>query len=383
MLRPNQCPGIAGVPGRALSPLTRTSRRRKAIRTEMSAPTRVLYLYTGGTIGMVNSPRGYELGVDVAGEIAELLRDADLGVTFDVVELERLIDSSNAAPADWQAMIDHIRERSADYDGVVVLHGTNTLAHSAAAVSFGLIGPAQPIVFTGSQIPFGVPGTDARTNVLGATRAVMSGPPSVSLFFAGKLFAGTRATKVSAVELEGFQSPHTAPLHPSSGENGPPTTAAARNWARPLPYRAQDIAVITATPGMTADRFRAATTPAPAAVIFRTYGAGEGPSDEKGLAEAIEELVAHKVPVVITSQCVQAHIDLHKYAAGEFLHRAGAIGVKDMTFEAVYVKLTFLLSQGLTGQDVTDWLLTDLVGELTSVGLRATDQRVEQIARPR
>jgi len=333
----------------------------------MSAQSRVLYVYTGGTIGMVSSPRGYELGVDVVGEIAALLPAAGLDVAFDVVELERLVDSANTVPADWQDMIDCIRERSADYDGVVVLHGTNTLAHSAAAASFGLIGLAKSVVFTGSQIPFGVPGTDAGANVLGATRAAMSRrQPWVSLFFAGKLFAGTRVTKVSAVELRGFQSPNAQPLDLLGRWNGEGLTAAARRWTNPLPYRAQDIAIITAAPGMTAGRFHAATTPAPAAVIFRTYGAGEGPGDEEGLPEVIEELVAREVPVVVTSQCVQAHIDLHKYAAGEFLRHAGASGVEDMTFEAVYAKLTFLLSQGLSGSDVVDWLLTDLVGELTS-----------------
>jgi L-asparaginase len=328
--------------------------------------TRMLFLYTGGTIGMVSSPRGFEPGADVEKEIAALLRDrAD--ITFDFHQFDRLIDSSNATPANWQQMVDHLRTHRGEYDAFIVLHGTNTLAHSAAAVSYALTDFVKPVVFTGSQVPFGIPGTDAPSNVLGAVRAVTSGTvTSVALFFDDEVIAGTRATKTSAVERHGFISPNSEPLSRRSAAVFTGSASGARGWQNPAPYQQQDIVVVTAVPGLTAERFRAMTTPAPDAVIVRTYGVGEGPSDEPGLAEAVGELVSAGTPTIVVSQCQQSRIDLTKYAAGEFLQKVGAIGAEDMTFEAVFTKLTFLLSQGVDAEEMANWITTDLAGELTS-----------------
>ena len=319
--------------------------------------TRLEFLYTGGTIGMIGSPRGLDTGADVRGAVAGLLRDR--AVSFDFAEFPRLIDSANATPADWQRMVDHLRARRAGFDGFIVLHGTNTLAHSAAAVSYALTGFGKPVVFTGSQIPFGLPDTDAPGNVLGAVEAVLSGGvTSVAVFFDGLLLRGTRATKVSSLTARGFASPHPVPAGAELGAG----------WPDPLPYRAHDIAVVTAVPGLTAARFRAMTTPRPDAVLFRVYGAGEGPGDEPGLPGAIAELVAAGTPVVVLSQVPHARVDLDKSAASEFLRQAGAVGAADLTFEAAYTKLMFLLSQGITGRQLEKWLLADIAGELTQVG---------------
>ncbi len=328
--------------------------------------TRMLFLYTGGTIGMISSPRGFEPGADVEKEIAALLQDRT-DITFDFHEVERLIDSSNATPADWQQMVDHLRAHRGEYDAFIILHGTNTLAHSAAAVSYALTDFGKPVVFTGSQVPFGLPGSDAPGNVLGSVQAVTSGAvTSVALFFDDELIAGTRATKTSVVEMHGFVSPNAQPL---SGRPSAPAAGAAndsRGWPNPAPYRQHDIVVVTAVPGMTAKRFRSMTTPAPDAVIIRAYGAGEGPSDEPGLAQAVDELISTGTPTVVVSQSQQSRINLAKYAAGEFLRKAGAIGAADMTFEAVFTKLTFLLSQGVGADDMASWMTTNLAGELTA-----------------
>ncbi|MER7790503.1 asparaginase [Streptomyces sp. NPDC097640] len=330
---------------------------------------RIQFLYTGGTLGMVGSPRGLEPGADVRGEIAALLRDSGLDVSSGFSEFHRTIDSSNVTPADWQQMVDHLRRHRDEHDGFVVLHGTNTLAHSAAAVSYALTDFGKPVVFTGAQVPFGMAGSDAPGNVLGAVEAVISGAfASVALFFDGVLLAGARATKVSALDMRGFASPHAEPLEWRSGSvrEEPDPLARPQVWKNPLPYRGHDIAVITAVPGMSAERFRAMTTPRPSAVIFRTYGAGEGPGEAEGLPEAVGELVSGGTPVVVVSQSLRARVDLGRYAAGEFLRGAGAIGAEDMTFEAVYTKLMFLLSQGVDGQHMEKWLLTDLAGEVSA-----------------
>ncbi|MEU6131861.1 asparaginase [Saccharopolyspora sp. NPDC047091] len=317
---------------------------------------RMLFLYTGGTIGMIDSPRGLEPGADVESEVAALLRDRP-DVTVGFHAFEQLIDSSDATPDDWQRIVDHLRAHRDEHDAFVVLHGTDTLAHSAAAVSYALAGFGKPVVFTGAQVPFALPGSDAADNVRGAVEAVTSGAVgrALAVFFDGELIAGPRATKSSALDRHGFTSPHPAPV----AERPAPALGAL------APYRRQDIAVVTVVPGMNAERFRHLTSPAPDAVLLRGYGLGVGPSGEPGFTQVIEELSSGGTPVVVLSQSQRSRIDLDRYAAGRALLDAGAIGAADMTFEAAYAKLCFLLSQRIPAADLPAWLHTDLAGELT------------------
>ena len=328
----------------------------------MSSPPRIQFIYTGGTLGMVPGPHGFDTGGDVEAHVAAALTRHGRHPDFDFAAFDP-VDSSNITPEHWQQIIDHLRARRDEFDGFVVLHGTNTLAHSAAAVSYALEGFGKPVVFTGSQIPFGIPGTDAPGNIRAAFDIASSGPAGVTLFFDGDLMSGVRATKVSAIDMHGFISPHTPAVSWTDGREEPARTP-SRGWSRPKPYRRHDVVVITAAPGMGAERFRAMTSPAPDAVIYRAYGAGEGPGDEPGLEEAVRNLTESGTPVVVMSQCVHARVDLEKYAAAAFLHRAGALGSADMTLEAVYTKLLFLLSQDIDRADIGKWLLTDLAGEI-------------------
>ncbi|MEU1183762.1 asparaginase domain-containing protein [Streptomyces sp. NPDC005820] len=325
----------------------------------MPSTRRIQLLYTGGTIGMVPSPRGFDTGGDIQAAIEGALRTqgtpvspTDLELGF--AQIKEVVDSSNITPEHWQEIIDHLRAHRDAYDGFVVLHGTNTLAHSAAATAFALTGFDKPVVFTGSQIPFGIPGSDAPGNVIGALQTAAEGGSGVSLYFDNTLLPATRATKISALDPHGFINPYDDELDtPNQG------------WACPAPYRRHDIPVISMAPGTTTDRFRAMTTPAPAAVILRAYGAGEGPGDEPGMEQAVRDLVNGGTPVVVMSQCVRARIDLNKYAAAHFYARAGAIGADDMSLEALYAKLQFLLSQDVPPAQLSAWLRTNIAGEVT------------------
>ncbi|MBT2519440.1 asparaginase [Arthrobacter sp. ISL-28] len=330
----------------------------------MSTTPKIQFIYTGGTIGMIAGPNGFDCGGNVEAEVAATLNRNGRHSEFGFADFEP-VDSSNITPAHWQQIIDHLQARRDEFDGFVVLHGTNTLAHSAAAVSYALEGFGKPVVFTGSQIPFGIPGTDAPGNVRGAFDVASSGlATGVTLFFDGDLMSGVRASKVSTIDRHGFISPHVRAVTPDAVREEPFRTN-ARGWGSPRPYSRHDVAVITAAPGMSAERFRAMTTPAPDAVIYRAYGAGEGPGDEPGLEGAIRNLTENGTPVVVMSQCVQARIDLAKYAAAGFLNRAGALGAADMTLEALYTKILFLLSQDIDRADLGKWILTDLAGEIT------------------
>ncbi|XKK61436.1 asparaginase domain-containing protein [Streptomyces sp. ARC32] len=293
----------------------------------MPRTRRIQFLYTGGTIGMIPTPHGFDTGGDIQAAVEGALNDeatptatADVELSF--AQLEEVVDSSNITPEHWQEMIDHLRNHRDAYDGFVVLHGTNTLAHSAAAAAFALTGLDRPVVFTGSQIPFGVPGSDAAGNVFGAVHAAAADRSGVSLYFDQTLLPAP-CDQVLALDLHGFINPHAG---------GP--YAPGRGWADPAPYRRHDVAVVTVAPGLTTDRFRAMTTPAPAAVILRAYGAGEGPGDEPGMEQAVRELVTGGTPVVVMSQCPHARINLDKYAAAHFFTRAGATGAGDMSLEA-------------------------------------------------
>lgn len=368
--------------------------------------------YTGGTIGMVDSPHGLVPGADLEGWLAQLLDDgaagADDGIspgpehpaetsrtnaprprrtdletadsttplsstdstdstgsplTVTLSSLDPLIDSSNATPESWQAIIDDLRRRP-EAQAFVVLHGTDTMAYTSAALAYALSDLGRPVVLTGSQLPLGALGSDAAANVTGALHAATSGrAPGVTLFFGQHLLAGARTTKTSSWAFEGFGSPTAPPLARTGAPwrwfSPPP---AGEGWPGAAPYRRHDVVVVDLVPGITAARLKAMLTPRPDAVILRAFGVGNVPDAEPGLTEVLTGLIDAGVPVVVSSQCHEAAVELGRYQVGDALARAGAVGSVDMTLEATYAKVQFLLSQGA---DVAQWLGRNLAGELS------------------
>ncbi|WP_167202981.1 asparaginase [Actinomyces respiraculi] len=326
--------------------------------------------YTGGTIGMVDSPRGLVPGADLEGWLTRLLEGTDLadGLTFS--SLDPLIDSSNATPESWQQVVDDVRAHTHGPHaaaGLVILHGTDTMAYTSAALSYALTDLGRPVVITGSQLPALSPGSDAAANAIGALQA--AGDPraaGVSLFFGHHLLVGSRVTKTSAWSFEAFSSP----AHPPLARAGAPwqwsaTPGTGEGWQQPLPYRRHDVAVIDVAPGLTTARLEAMLTPLPEAVILRAFGVGNVPSSEPGLPELIASVTAAGTAVVVASQCLEARVSLGLYETGDAMARAGAVGSGDMTLEAVYAKVQFLLSQGLRGAELAAWVGRPLAGELT------------------
>lgn len=329
---------------------------------------RIHVAYTGGTIGMIHSPEGLLPGADVQGWLSNVLEGTQIDpeqVSF--TTFDPLIDSSNATPAHWQLIIDDLIAHWEKADAFVVLHGTDTMSYAASALSYALTGFGKPVIVTGSQHPLGVVESDAIANVTGALNAAISGKATgVTLFFGHHLFAGNRVTKFSSWAFEGFTSPSTGPL----ARTGTPwhwyaSPIPATGWPNPKPYVRQDIAVLDLVPGISAERLRAMLDPAPSAVLVRAYGVGNVPDEEPGLARVVIDLINNGTPVIISSQCLQAEVILGRYAASSPLVKAGAIGTGDMTLEAAYTKLVFLLSQGLQGDELRHWMATPIAGELS------------------
>lgn len=329
-------------------------------------------IYSGGTIGMVDSPHGLVPGADLAGWLERVLAGTALAGQVRLHELAPLIDSSNATPADWQAIIDCVRTPADDAAGFVILHGTDTMTYTSSALSYALADLQVPVVVTGAQLPLGALGSDAAGNVLGAlTAAANPANKGVSLFFGQHLLRGNRATKASSWSYEGFASPSAAPLArigaPWHWDDGALAAYAFRGpqpLATPKPYTRQDVMVASLVPGITAERLEAMLTPAPKAVILRAFGVGNGPSAEPGFTELIARVVKSGTVVVVSSQCHQATVLLGAYETGDVLAQAGAVGTGDMTLEAAYAKLVYGLSQGLTGARLAEFFTRNLAGEL-------------------
>ena len=318
--------------------------------------------YTGGTIGMVDSPHGLVPGADLEGWLTSLLEGTPLARSVSVTSLDPLIDSSNATPLSWQAIVDDLRSHAdqAPEAAFVVLHGTDTMSYALTDLS-------TPVVVTGSQLPLGVLGSDAAANVTGALKAATSGRiGGISLFFGHRLLAGNRATKSSSWAFTGFESPNAAPL----ATTGAPWQWAAQTptgtgWKDAAPYARHDVVVVDLAPGITATRLEALLTPLPEAVVLRAFGVGNVPSQEPGLTAVVERAIASGTAVVVTSQCHESEVLLGHYEAGDALARSGAVGSRDMTLEAAYAKVQFLLSQGLRGPELAAWMGRSIAGELT------------------
>ena len=329
---------------------------------------RIHVTYAGGTIGMVDSPGGLRPGADLEGWLRRQLDGIEASHTVSLSALDPLIDSSEATPADWQAIIDDIRAHGSGVDAFVVLHGTDTMAYTSAALSYALSDLGRPVVLTGSQCPLGVVGSDASPNVTGALRAAMSGrAQGTALFFGHLLLAGNRVTKTSSWAYNGFDSPAVPPLARTGAPwrwGGPPSPGTG--WESPEPFAAHDVAVISVVPGMSGARLRAMLSPAPDAVVLRCFGVGNIPASQPGLVPALAALREAGAPLVAASQCHQAEVVLGHYEAGGALAGLGAISAHDMTLEAVYAKTVFLLSQGLRGEEFAAWMNRSIAGELTA-----------------
>lgn len=327
--------------------------------TTMSGTGRLLVVYTGGTLGMQLTERGWEPGADLAGWLTGLVDSDFPGLAWDLISLDPLIDSSNAGPREWQRIVDAVREHEATHDCFVVLHGTDTMGFAAAAAHFALRGLGKSVVLTGAQRSLVVDDSDAPANVRGAIRCALDPRnTAVGIYFDGTLMAGHHATKISSEDDHAFESVNIPPLALLTDAGDLVFTEdASSSPARvpselPRPYGDVDLVVMTLHPGLRPERVAAQLTPPPQAVVLRAYGTGNAPDNQPELLEALRAASAAGTVVVVTTQCPHGAVHLGHYAVSQGLLATGAVAGGDLTTDALVAWLTFLLCQGLSPDEV-------------------------------
>jgi L-asparaginase len=329
-------------------------------------------MYTGGTIGMQMQHGSYAPSpgylVDRLASMPEL--SSDLLPHYDVHEYEPLLDSSNMSPSDWLSIAQDIATHYDDYDGFVVLHGTDTMAYTSSALAFLLPGIRKPVVVTGSQIPLCEVRNDARENII-TSMLIAADPelPEVCLCFGERLLRGCRSTKVSADGLNAFDSPNFPPLGRVGIEidiRRDLLRATPEGMSPTVPHIDMPaVAALRLFPGITARSIRSVLQTPLEGLVLEAYGVGNGPDRDEALIAALQEATDRGVVIVVCTQCLRGTVNLGAYETGSALAKAGLISGLDMTAEAALTKLFVLLGNDRSPEEVRRLMQTNLVGELT------------------
>ncbi|MGJ8682498.1 asparaginase [Paraglaciecola sp.] len=329
--------------------------------------------YTGGTIGMRPSPQGF---IPAAKFLSETLADMpefhrSEMPDFTIHEYDPLIDSSDMSPTDWQLIANDIQLHYSDYDGFIILHGTDTMAYTASALSFMLEDLGKPVIVTGSQIPLAQLRSDGQANLLNALYIAANYPiAEVTLFFNNQLFRGNRCRKLDADGFNAFGSPN----YPALLEAGidieikiDKNQLGVNNdkQLQVSPITSQPIGIVTLYPGIDTTVIKNTLQQPVKALILLSFGVGNAPQN-KALLEQIAIANEQGIIILNCTQCVRGKVNMSGYANGNVLKEAGVVSGTDMTPEAALAKLHYLLSKNLPIREVKRLLATNLRGELTN-----------------
>ncbi|WP_166362284.1 asparaginase [Pseudomonas akapageensis] len=325
------------------------------------AAKHIMVLYTGGTIGMQASASG----LAPASGLGERMREQLAGQPqltlpqWRFRELLPLIDSANMTPVYWQQLREAvIAAVDEGCDAVLVLHGTDTLAYSAAAMSFQLLGLEAPVVFTGSMLPAGVPDSDAWENIIGSLQALARGLASgVHLFFHGAILTPTRCAKIRSYGRSPF-----AMLNRNGGAEIATDLPAALDYRQPK--QLANVAVLPLFPGFGAQPLEAVIDSGIQALVLECFGSGTGPCDNPEFLAALKKAQARGIPVVAITQCHEGGVFLDTYEASSRLREVGVLSGGGMTREAAFGKLHALIGAGLAQEEIRRLVALDLCGEL-------------------
>jgi L-asparaginase len=336
---------------------------------------RILIIYTGGTIGMIQDPRTGALEAFNFNHIIDVVPElSKFSFTIDTQSFEKPIDSSNADPLFWIDLAKIIREKYDEYNGFVILHGTDTMAYTASALSFILKGLNKPVILTGSQVPIGMIRTDGKENIITAIEIAANnkgGVPIVSevaIYFENELHRGNRTVKLNAAHFNAFGSPNYPDLA-KAGIFIQYDNAALR------PYKAgklklqcdfcNDIAVIKLFPGLKREVFQAMIEiKGLKGIVLETFGSGNTPQFD-WFIEGLEECTEKGIIILNVTQCLEGYVIQGRYSTSVELNRLGVVSGLDLTTEAAIVKLMMVLALDGDMESKKRALIESWAGELT------------------
>lgn len=333
---------------------------------------KVLIVYTGGTIGMVQDENGslHPFALDRIYDAVPQLKHCSYRI--DSVTLDNIIDSSNMTPAQWADIAAIIEREYDNYDGFVVLHGTDTMAYTASALSFMFKNLGKPIVLTGSQLPLGMLRSDGRENIICALEIAstrLAVIPEVCIFFESHLYRGNRSTKINAENFDAFESYN----YPSLAKVGINISFRTHLFlpmpTGPLSVRThfdQHVAVLKLFPGIGPEVVNAVIgTPGLQGLVIETYGSGNAPTD-KWFISALEKAIHDGIIVMNVTQCKAGAVKMRQYEASCDMDRIGVIGAGDITIEAAITKMMYLLGNYPSDKEHVKMRLSQsLRGEIT------------------
>lgn len=337
--------------------------------------TKILIIYTGGTIGMVNDPKtGALIPFDfkqIQQNVPELAR---LNYDLDVYSFDPILDSSNMDPVIWADLAKLIYEKYDEFDGFVILHGSDTMSFTASALSFMLENLSKPVVLTGSQLPIGEIRTDAKENLITALEIAATKKqgkamvPEVCIYFDYQLFRGNRSIKYNSEKFEAFRSPNY-PILAEAGVNlSFYKNYIAKQPVEPLKVHTSfnaNIGVLKLYPGISLQAVHAITRSNVDAIVLETFGSGNT-TTASWFIDSLKEAIADQKLIIDITQCQRGSVELGKYETSKQLQQMGIISGYDMTFEATVTKLMYLMGQDYSNAEISRFMAQSIRGELTS-----------------
>ena len=335
----------------------------------------ILLIYTGGTIGMIKDSVTGALENFNFNDLLESIPELNLlDCNISSKSFSNPIDSSNMKPSNWIEIGTIIEDNYKNYDGFVILHGSDTMSYTASALSFMLENLSKPVIFTGSQLPIGDLRTDAKENLITSIQIaslVENNQPvvqEVGLYFEYKLYRANRTTKINAEHFEAFDSPNYPPLI-ISGVNlsiNYQSLLTAKKNKKLVVHKIfePNILLVKLFPGINKETINHLfSTPNLKGMIFETYGSGNI-TNEKWFLKALKIIIDKKIPVVNVTQCAGGSVDMNIYSTNVIYRNIGIISGKDISTEAAVTKLMLMLGQNIPANNFKTKFETSLRGEM-------------------